>query len=159
MAGKRSGAYFGWVALGVVMALVMPLTAVVTALSVQVVADDSVPLLMLVILAIISFAAHVLILFGGKLAHQSKTYYYFTTKHTRLSQELGANHRLVRKRLKKLEAIFIPYVHHWKKHNAHYTYVEAGPFDKGVAELLYTHFPYLKGNRQSAEDDGPDHAT
>ena len=73
-------------------------------MSVQVVAEDSVPILMLVILAIISFAAHCLILFGGKLAHASKTYYYFTTKHTRLSQELAANHRLVRKRLKRLEA-------------------------------------------------------
>jgi len=155
MDGKRSGAYYGWVALGVVMALVMPLSAVVTAMSVQVVAEDSVPILMLVILAIISFAAHCLILFGGKLAHASKTYYYFTTKHTRLSQELAANHRLVRKRLKKLEAIFIPYVHHWKKHNQTYAYVEAGPFDNDVADLLYRHFPYLnKKNRKT--DDDPD---
>jgi hypothetical protein len=155
MDGKRSGAYYGWVALGVVMALVMPLSAVVTAMSVQVVAEDSVPILMLVILAIISFAAHCLILFGGKLAHASKTYYYFTTKHTRLSQELAANHRLVRKRLKKLEAIFIPYVHHWKKHNQTYAYIEAGPFDNDVADLLYRHFPYLnKKNRKT--DDDPD---
>jgi hypothetical protein len=155
MDGKRSGAYYGWVALGVVMALVMPLSAVVTAMSVQVVAEDSVPILMLVILAIISFAAHRLILFGGKLAHASKTYYYFTTKHTRLSQELAANHRLVRKRLKKLEAIFIPYVHHWKKHNQTYAYIEAGPFDNAVADLLYRCFPYLnKKNRKT--DDDPD---
>src|SRR5438309_11112376 len=117
MDGKRSGAYYGWVALGVVMALVMPLSAVVTAMSVQVVADDSVPLLMLVILAIISFAAHCLILFGGKLAHASKTYFYFTTKHAQLSQEVTANRQLALRRLKKLEAILIPYVHHWKKHN------------------------------------------
>lgn len=158
MAGKRNGAYFGWVALGVVMALVMPLTAVVTALSVQVVADDSVPLLMLVILAIISFAAHCLILFGGKLAHESKTYYYFTTKHTRLSQELAADHRLVRQRLKKLEAIFIPYVHHWKKHNQTYQYVEAGPFDNQVADLLHRHFPYLDKRNRQTDDDGPDHS-
>jgi hypothetical protein len=155
--GGKGGAYFGWVALGIIMALVMPLTAVVTAMSVQVVAEDSVPLLMLVILAIISFAAHCLILFGGKLAHASKTYYYFTTKHTRLSQELAANYRLVRKRLKKLEAIFIPYVHHWKKHNQTYDYIEAGPFDNEVAELLYRHFPYLNQRRKS-NDDGQDHS-
>ena len=155
--GGKGGAYFGWVALGIIMALVMPLTAVVTAMSVQVVAEDSVPLLMLVILAIISFAAHCLILFGGKLAHASKTYYYFTTKHTRLSQELAADHRLVRKRLKKLEAIFIPYVHHWKKHNQTYEYIEAGPFDNDVAELLYRHFPYLNQRRKS-NDGGPDHS-
>ncbi|HKO57780.1 MAG TPA: hypothetical protein VJ276_18070 [Thermoanaerobaculia bacterium] len=155
--GGKGGTYFGWVALGIVMALVMPLTAVVTAMSVQVVAEDSVPLLMLVILAIISFAAHCLILFGGKLAHASKTYYYFTTKHTRLSQELAANCALVRKRLKKLEAIFIPYVHHWKKHNQTYAYIEAGPFDNDVAELLYRHFPYLNQRRKST-DDGPDHS-
>lgn len=156
MDGKRSGAHYGWVALGVVMALVMPLTAVVTALSVQVVADDSVPLLMLVILGIISFAAHCLILFGGKLAHASKTYYYFTTKQTALSQALAANHRLVRKRLKKLEGIFIPYYHHWKKHNQTYDYIEAGPFDNDVAELLRRHFPYLTNGARKSDD--PDHS-
>ncbi|MBV8547357.1 MAG: hypothetical protein JO093_01305 [Acidobacteria bacterium] len=154
--GGKGGAYFGWVALGVIMALVMPLTAVVTAMSVQVVAEDSVPLLMLAVLAIISFAAHCLILFGGKLAHASKTYYYFTTKHTQLSQELAANHRLVRRRLKNLEATFIPYVHHWKKHNQTYEYIEAGPFDNEVTDLLYRHFPYLK--KKKADDDDPEHA-
>ena len=159
MGGNRNGAYFGWVALGVVMALVMPFTAVVTALSVQVVAEDSVPLLMLIILAIISFAAHCLVLFGGKLAHASKTYFYFTTKHSRLSGELAANHRLVRKRLKKLEAIFIPYVHHWKKHNNTYEYIEAGPFDAQVADLLLRHFPYLNKNNRKSNDDDPDHET
>ena len=151
MAGNRT-AYYLWIALGVLVALVMPLTAVVTAVSVQVVADDSVPFLMLVILAIISFAAHVLVLFGGRLAHASKTYCYFASKRSALSNQLEANHRLVRRRLKKLERIFIPYVHHWRKHNAHYTYVEAGPFDNEVAELLRRHFPYLNKNGQN---DGP----
>jgi hypothetical protein len=157
MGGNHNGAYVFWVALGVLMALVMPLTAVVTAMSVQVVADDSVPILMLVILAIISFAAHVLILFGGKVAHASKTYYYFTSKHSKLSQQLAANQRVVRRRLKRLQAIFIPYVHHWRKHNATYGYIEAGPFDNDVAELLYRHFPYLNQRRKS-NDDGPDHS-
>jgi hypothetical protein len=44
-------------------------------------------------------------------------------------------------------------VHHWRKHNAHYTYVEAGPFDNEVAELLRRHFPYLNKN-----NDGPHNA-
>ena len=153
MNGKHSGSFFVWAALGCVMALVMPLTAVYTAMSVQVVADDSAPLIMLAILAIISFAAHVLILFGGKLAHEAKTYYAFNTKHTRLSNQLAADHRLVRKRLKKLQLLFIPYVHHWKKHNSTYDYVEAGPFDNDVAELLRRHFPYLNKNKN--RDDGP----
>jgi len=156
--GGKGGAYVGWVALGVVMALVMPLAAVVTALAVQVVAENSVPLLMLVILAIISFAAHCLILFGGKLAHASKTYYYFTTKHARLARELAVDHQLVRQRLKKLEALFIPYVHHWKKHNQTYDYIEAGPFDTQVADLLYRRFPYLNKRNGVTDEDGPDHA-
>lgn len=149
MAGNRMASFL-WIALGVLVALVMPLTAVVTAASVQVVADDSVPFLMLIVLAIISFAAHVLVLFGGRLAHASKTYCYFATKRSALVNQLEANYRLVRRRLKKLEQIFIPYVHHWRKHNAHYTYVEAGPFDNEVAELLRRHFPYLNKN-----NDGP----
>jgi hypothetical protein len=159
MGGNRSGAYFLWVALGALIALVMPLAAVIAAFSIQVVADDSVPMLMLIILAIISFAAHVLILFGGTRAQASKTYYYFATKHSRLSGELAANHRLVRKRLKKIEAIFIPYVHHWRKHNNTYEYIEAGPFDAQVAALLHRHFPYLNKNNRKSNDDGPDHDT
>jgi hypothetical protein len=155
MGGRNSGAFYFWAALGAIMALVMPLTAVYTAMAVQAVADDSAPTIMLIILAIISFAAHVLILFGGKLAHDSKTYYLFTSKHTRLAQELEANHRLVRKRLKKLELLFIPYVHLWKKHNQTYDYIEAGPFDNEVAELLRRHFPYLNKNTR---DDGPHQA-
>jgi hypothetical protein len=151
MSGNRT-AYYCSVAIGVLVALVMPLTAVVTAASVEVVADDSVPFLMLIILAIISFAAHTLILFGGKLAHDSKTYCYFSCKRSALSNQLAANYRLVRRRLKTLQAVFIPYVHHWRKHNAHYSYVEAGPFDNDVAELLRKHFPYLNKNGQ---DDGP----
>jgi hypothetical protein len=154
MGGKtRSSSFYGWAALGCVMATVMPLTAVYTAMSVQVVADDSAPFVMLIILAIISFAAHVLVLFGGKLAHEAKTYFRFTTKHASLSAQLGANHRLVRKRLKKLQLLFIPYVHHWRKHNTTYSYIEAGPFDNDVAELLRRHFPYLNKNNA----DGPHH--
>lgn len=152
MSGNRT-AYFLWIMLGVVVALVMPLTAVVTAASVQVVADDSVPFLMLVVLAIISFAAHVLVLFGGRLAHASKTYCYFATKRSSLVNQLEANHCLVRRRLKKLEQIFIPYVHHWGKHNTHYTYVEAGPFDNEVAELLRRHFPYLNKNNDGTHGE------
>lgn len=152
MGGKHTAPFYAWAALGSVMALVMPLTAVYTAMSVPVVADDSAPLIMLIILAVISFSAHVLILFGGKLAHDAKAYYLFTTKHTRLSNQLAANHRLVRKRLKKLQFLFIPYVHHWKKHNSTYAYVEAGPFDTEVAELLRRHFPHLDKNKN---DDGP----
>lgn len=155
MSGNRSAYYF-WIALGVLVALVMPLTAVVTAMSVQVVADDSVPFLMLVILAIISFAAHVLVLFGGRLAHASKTYCYFASKRSALTNQLAANHRLVRRRLKKLQQIFIPYVHHWRKHNTHYTYVEAGPFDNDVAELLRRHFPYLNKNGQGQGPHSPE---
>jgi hypothetical protein len=155
MAGKNSAAFYFWAALGSLMALVMPLTAVYTAMAVQVVAEDSAPIIMLIILAIISFAAHVLILFGGKLAHDAKTYYVFTSKRTRLAQELAADHRLARKRLKKLQLLFIPYVHHWKKHNTTYDYIEAGPFDNEVAELLRRHFPYLNKN---THDDGPHHA-
>jgi hypothetical protein len=151
MVGKNSAAFFSWAALGSLMALVMPLTAVYTAMAVQVVAEGSAPIIMLIILAIISFAAHVLILFGGTLAHQSKTYCLFTSKHSRLTQELAANHRLVRKRLKKLQVLFIPYVHHWKKHNNTYSYIEAGPFDKDVADLLRRHFPYL--NKNTGDDD------
>jgi hypothetical protein len=142
-----------WIALGVLVALVMPLTAVGTAIAVQTVADDSVPLVMLVILAIISFACHVLILFGGKLAHAAKTYGYFAAKHTKKTGERDVAQGELQHRVKKLENLFIPYVHHWRKHNATYSYVEAGPFDNDVAELLRRLFPYIGKNGRDGDAD------
>lgn len=154
MGGNR-GAFYFWVGIGVLVALVMPLTAVLTAITVQAIADDSVPFLMLIILAIISVAAHVLVLFGGTLAHASKTYCYYAAKRARLVDVLVALRKRLVRLVKRLEDSFIPYVHHWRKHNQHYTYVEAGPFDHDVAELLRRRFPHL--NRNTA-DDGPHHA-
>lgn len=153
MVGNRSGAYYVWAGLGAVMALVMPLTAVFTAMSVQVVADDSAPLVMLIILGIVSLAAHVLILFGGKHGHESKTYYYFVSKRAAFTQKLAASNSAVRRRVKKLEDSVIPYAHHWNKHNQTYSFVEPGPFDQEVATLLRRLFPFLRGNSPSGDPD------
>lgn len=150
--GGAGIAVYLWIALGVVVALVMPLTAVFTAMAVQALADDSMPLLMLIVLAIISFACHVLILFGGKLAHASKTYLHFIAVRAIKSAAVEAAEHEKAKKVKKLEDAFIPYVHHWKKHNQTYSYVEAGPFDNDVAELLRKLFPYLNKN---GNGDGP----
>jgi hypothetical protein len=140
-----------WVWLGVVMAVVMPFTAIATALSAQVVTNDAAPILMLIILGVISLSAHLLILFGGKLAHASKTYLLFTMKYRALKTELARCRVVLRRRVQKFQMLFIPYVHHWRKHTEIYSYVEAGPFDNDVAGLLRRQFPYL--NKTSSDDD------
>jgi hypothetical protein len=133
------------------MAVVMPLTAIATALSAQVVANDAAPILILIILGVISLSAHLLILFGGKQAHASKTYLLFVIKYHGLKRELAARRNVLRRRVQKFQMRFIPYVHHWRKHNEVYSYVEAGPFDNEIAELLRRQFPYLY--RRSSDDD------
>lgn len=151
MANNRRVGSVPWILLGVLMAVVMPLTAISTALSAQVVANDAAPILMIIILGVISLSAHLLILFGGKQAHASKTYLLFTMKYRGLKRELAARRDMLRRRVQKLQMFFIPYVHHWRKHNDVYSYVEAGPFDNDVAELLRRQFPHLN----KASSDGP----
>jgi hypothetical protein len=132
-----------WIAIGVLVALVMPLTATATAQSLGVVADNNVPVLMIAVLAIVSFAAHVLVLFAGRLAQEAKAYIAFTlinTFHTKHAQHAIDKAKVD---LSALNSLFIAYVHAWRTHNAQYTPVPSGPFDKEVVELLRQQFPHL----------------
>lgn len=146
MSGSRI-ALAAWVTLGVLVALVMPLTAIITALCLRMVSTDSVPFLMTVMLGVIAGAAHVVVLAGGRLAHASKAWLYFTVQHAGKLGESEAAHRTARRRVKALDAVFVEYVHRWKRHNARYGYIEAGPFDQAVAELLRRRFPHLSRSK------------
>lgn len=138
-----SAARKGWIAIGVLVALVMPLTATATAQSLGVVAENNVPVLMIAVLAIVSFAAHVLVLFAGRLAQEAKAYIAFTlidSFHSRCAQ-----HAIDRAKadLSALNSLFIAYVHAWRTHNAQYAALHSGPFDQEVVDLLRQQFPHL----------------
>lgn len=133
----------GWTALGVLIALVMPLVAAYTAMTVRATADDSAPFLMVLVLGTISFCCHVLVLFGGKLAHDAKTYLLYVVRRRQYHAAMAHATSVFRERLKRLEARFIPYVHHLQWHNSAYTPMSAGPFDAEIIDLLRRHFPNL----------------
>jgi hypothetical protein len=136
-----SAARVFWIAIGALVALVMPLAATATARSVGVVADNNVPVLMIVVLAIISFAAHVLVLFAGRMAQEAKTYVTFAmvyaSKRNRAQRAVDA----AKADIAVLNSLFISYAHTWRAHNARYTLMPSGPFDREVVELLKRQFP------------------
>jgi len=140
----------GWIALGILVALVMPLAAKATADSAGVVAGSSTPVMMIAVLGIISFTAHVLILFGGKLAQETKTYLAFGIVRGFHDTRATATSRTAASTLASLNSMFIPYVHAWRTHNSRFTYQPSGPFDKEVVELLQRQFPHVASGASAA---------
>jgi hypothetical protein len=143
----------GWIALGFLVALVMPLVAAFTASTVRAASDEGAPVLMVLILGVISFACHVLVLFGGKLAHDAKTYLLFVWRRGELCAAEESAASKAKRLVKQLEARVIPYAHHHRRHNAVYTPVPTGPFDAEVVDLLRRLFPQLG----SAPGNGQEH--
>ena len=143
----------GWISLGFLVALVMPLVAAFTASTVRAASDEGAPVLMVLILGVILFACHVLILFGGKLAHDAKTYLLFVWQHGQLCAAEDSAASKAKQLVKRLEARVIPYAHHLRRHNAVYTPVPTGPFDAEVVDLLRRLFPQLG----SAPGNGQEH--
>jgi hypothetical protein len=132
-----------WIAVGVIVALVMPLAAAATAQSVGVVAENSMSVCMVIVLAIISFAAHVLVLFAGRLAQEAKTYLAFALLRRFHDRRTNIAIARAKARLSAFNSMFIKYVHAWRVHNARYTLVPSGPFDHDVLQLLRREFPHV----------------
>ena len=138
-----SAARKGWIVLGILVALVMPLAAKATAESAGVVAESDVPVMMIAVLGIISFAAHVLVLFGGRLAQEAKTYLTFAAMRTFHERRANGRAKEAAQTLASLNSMFIAYVHAWKTHNTRFDPQPSGPFDKEVVELLRRQFPHV----------------
>jgi hypothetical protein len=146
-----SAARTGWIAIGILAALVMPLAAAAASRAAGVVADDSAPILMIVVLAVISFAAHVLVLFAGRLAQEAKTYVTYAVCHGIKKRRAQRAIDRARADIAALNSLFISYVHAWRAHNAKYTALPSGPFDREVVELLRRQFPHVAtGQREAA---------
>lgn len=133
----------GWIALGVLVALVMPLAAKATAESAGVVTESDTPAMMLGVLGLISFSAHVLVLFGGRLAQEAKTYFVFAALNAYHRQRATSKAQEAASTLASLNALFIAYVHAWRAHNAHFAMQPSGPFDQEVIALLRRQFPHV----------------
>jgi hypothetical protein len=131
----------GWLALGLLVALVMPLAAAATAKSASILEESDLPVMMIAVLAIVSFAAHVLVLFGGRLAEESKTYLAFASLSISYGARAWFSERSAARSLALFNAMFIAYAHALRNHNSQFTPVPSGPFDGGVATLLRQQFP------------------
>jgi hypothetical protein len=147
-----------WIALGVLVALVMPLSAAAVAHSVGIVTGDDQSVGMVIVLAIISFAAHVLVLFAGRFAQEAKTFTAYAVlggRHNRRADKAKAKSA---KLLAAFNALFINYVHAWRVHNLRYEHLSSGPFDDEVVTLLKRQFPQVTANSALAEHGEGAHA-
>lgn len=144
-----------WFAAGVVMALVMPLAARATAESAGVLTGSGAPTLMIVILGIISLIAHVLVLFGGRVMHEAKTYLAFVALRGYHERRARSAERLAGRLRAAANNRVIQYFHDLRLHNERYsTSLAAGPFDTDVLAYLRTQFPYaLPGEELEALPD------
>lgn len=147
----------GWIALGILVALVMPLAAAATAESASIVTEGEAPVMMIAVLGIISFTAHVLVLFGGRLAQESKTYLTYAVMRALHERRAASRASDTAQTLASLNSMFIAYVHAWRTHNAKFEAQPSGPFDKDVVELLRRQFPHVASSSapavfQSAEE-------
>ena len=132
-----------WFGLGVIVALVMPFSARAVAESAGVVDDSNTSVPLIAVLAIISFAAHVLILFNGRRAHEAKAYLLFVfARWFHKTRETSADGR-AKALLAQFNREFILYIHRWRHHNTRYTPVPSGPWDAKVVELLKQQFPQI----------------
>jgi hypothetical protein len=147
----NAAARTGWIAIGVLAALVMPLASIAAARAAGELADDDTTVLMIVVLAVISFAAHVLILFAGRLAQEAKTYLAYTIMHGLKARRAQRATDRARTDLTDLNSRFIRYVHAWRAHNLSYGAMPSGPFDQEVADLLRRQFPQVTtGQRETS---------
>jgi hypothetical protein len=143
-----------WLALGVAVALVMPFCAKAVAESAGVVDNSNTSVPLIAVLAVISFAAHVLILFNGRRAQEAKAYLLFVfTRWFHKTRATSADER-AKSLLSDFNREFILYVHRWRHHNGRYTPVQSGPWDAKVIELLREQFPQIaKGGALQSVDE------
>ena len=144
-----------WLALGVVVALVMPFCAKAVAESAGVVDNSNTSIPLIAVLAIISFAAHVLILFNGRRAQEAKAYMLFVCARWFHKKRSTSAEDRAKSLLSDLNREFILYVHRLRHHNARYTPVPSGPWDAKVVELLKEQFPQIAtGGAVPSMDEG-----
>ncbi len=139
---------WGWTTVGVALALVVPLAAVATTLAVQPSVSDPEAAASLrmqtAALAILAFAGHLLVLFGGRHAHDAKAFAAFKLRQLWLRAKADLYERRARMLAEAAVAAFKTYYHEHQSHNAVFpgARLEFGPFDALTRELINESFGY-----------------
>jgi hypothetical protein len=105
---------------------------------------------MIVVLAVVSFAAHVIVLFAGRLAQEAKTYLTYAVCY---GIKKRSAQRAIDRAVADIAAFnsrFISYVHAWRAHNAKYAALPSGPFDREVVEFMRRQFPHVAAGQREA---------
>jgi hypothetical protein len=138
----------GWTAIGVLLAFVVPLAAVAATLAAQPSVSDSDATAALrmqtAALAILAFAGHLLVLFGGRYAHESKAFAAFKLSQLSLRAKVRLCERRARVMAEAAISAFKDYYHQREIHNAEFPEapVEAGPFDALTRDFINERFGY-----------------
>ncbi len=146
--GWIKGASLGWTAAGVVFAAVIPMAAVATMPATQPTVSDPGLVaelrLQTAVLALLAFAGHLLILFGGRSAHDSKAFAAFKIRQLSLRRRLRRIERHARRKAAATVEIFDLYHHGRKAFNRRFPdqALEFGPFDRATRELINREFGF-----------------
>lgn len=142
--------YYFWMTVGGALAVTVPLIAVYTAAAVKAATGESSSFLMVIVLAVLSFAGHALVLWGGDFARNAETWAAAQLRNMKKESDADRQGDLVARLTRKFQTRAVTYIQHWESHVEKYGWVKPGPFDARVWELLKKFFPQL-----DLRDDDP----
>ena len=137
--------FWGWTVITAFCTLVMPMAVISTFLAGQ--KEDfaawvSIPLI--VTLAGLSLVCHVLMLFGGRLALESKSWGMFRLQMSGLQNRIRQANRAYTSHSQAAADRFAAYLQDLNAHNTAYAAarIEAGPFDRNTREVVNDVYGY-----------------
>jgi hypothetical protein len=137
--------FWGWTAAAVLCNVVMP--AAVIAVFVSAEGKDfstwvSIPLL--ITLAGLSMVCHLLMLFGGRLALESKAFLLFQWRQAGLQNRIRQHQRVYASESQGAADRFAAYMQDWNSYNAAFpsARIDAGPFDKDARDVVNDVYGY-----------------
>ena len=136
--------YVAWIMVGILFALVMPSLVVGTSLVLESFASEPEQaglrwqLIGMVTLALV---AHIIIIFGGRLAHESKAFFAFKAKHRSLRRKIGHHNNDYDREARNFREEFDSFYELLNRHRqTFHDSFDPGPFDavtRGFASTIY----------------------
>lgn len=139
------GRFWAWTAASIFCSLVMPAAVIAIFLSAE--GSDFTPWIsipLLITLAGLSLVCHVLMLFGGRLAMEGKSYLTFRMQQSSLQNRIRQHSRTYATHSQASADRFAAYLQDLNAYNATFTNarIEAGPFDKDTREVVNDVYGY-----------------
>ena len=136
---------WAWTALTAFCTLVMPMAVIATFLAGE--GDDFAPWVsipLIITLAGLSLVCHVLMLFGGRLALESKSWGVFRLQMSGLQSRIRQTNRAYAMHSQAAADRFAAYLQDLNAHNAAYAAarIEGGPFDRNTREIVNDVYGY-----------------